>query len=133
MAPDWVRLWRAALGLGAESAILEQSGPELASLVAGHLKGAGDLPAVGVAVNRLAEYDNTELIRSEAKGLAVVETKCVSHGSRFGVEALASCPLIIHLTPPLSTLIVRNLQHSWPRLQCHLLFALHPAMTVALA
>ena len=33
-----------------------------------------------------------------------------SHESRVGVEALASCPFILHLKPPLSTLVVHNLQ-----------------------
>jgi hypothetical protein len=31
-----------------------------------------------------------------------------SHGSRFGVEALASCPGILHPMPPSSTVSSRN-------------------------
>ena len=99
--PDWVRLRRAAWGLDAEGAILDHFGPKLASFVAGHLKSAGDLPATGMAVQSLAQNADAKLVGRESEGLAVIKAECVSHDSRVGVEALASCPQIIPPWPAL--------------------------------
>ena len=74
-------------GSGAEGAVFDQPGPELAGLFAGHLKLTGDLQLTGAPslagtdwLRCAAGDGNTLSVGAELEGLAVVEAKGVGHG-----------------------------------------------------
>ncbi len=71
----------------AEGAVLDEISPQLAGLIAGHLKLTSDLAGAGLPASarthrlRCAAGDiNAVSVGRELKGLAVVEAESVSHG-----------------------------------------------------
>ena len=88
--PDWVRLRQAAWGLG---------------LVLNGNKVISNSAAVGVSSGLRCWHSGSlpvDLV------VVVLLEGTGSHGSRVGVEALASCPGILRHVPPSSTVSSRN-------------------------
>ena len=111
--PDWVRLRRAAWGgSDAEGAVLDEISPQLAGLIAGHLKLASDLASAGLPAftceNRLrcaAGDINTVSVRCKLEGLAVVEAESVSHGWGRSEWGFRPGDQILPRNPPWSTTV----------------------------
>jgi hypothetical protein len=95
-------------GLGAAPGGPRGSGGEHVSeevAVVGGAVDGGVCVVDGVAL-LAGDGDGDAVCGGEEGGVAVGGG--VGHGSRFGVEALASCPLIIHRMPPSSTVCSHN-------------------------